>query len=345
VRTGEIGAAVLIAVLLAVGLAIRRRRGSHGAGKPDRRGPAAGQRSAMAAAPAPAVLMPVPVPVLAGGTAPALSGGSAAAGGGMMPSGAAAPPRPAVVESAAAGAARLDDASWPDYLVPAGPGPGPVAAVATSAVRSPEISHGDGYPAAAHSPDSAQRHRVIAGDDEIEVMLAQAPAAGRGGGSGWLASSPYLAWTPLPYDIPQDGVAFACLGTGDKGCLFIDLAAAPGVISIGGDRAAGARLAESIAHQVSMAGHDGRVAVTVVGDAVPGPLPAGVTEVATVAALGPGGPGDATAIVFCAPRSDGERFALARYTAAAQHRVIPVVLADVPDAPWSFTAQPSPRPS
>jgi hypothetical protein len=86
------------------------------------------------------------------------------------------------------------------------------------------------------------------------------------------------------------------------------------------------------------------LAVTVVGDAVPGPLPAGVTEVAAISGLGPAGSGDATTIVFCDLRSDEEAFALARYTAAAQHRVIPVVLAEVPDAPWSLTAQPSLRP-
>jgi hypothetical protein len=376
-RAGEIGAIVLIVLLVGVWLLIKRRRGSQRAGKPDRRDPrrlalrpirrgrAASKRGSTVAGsssptlagdrpwavgdngPPPALMMPVPVPVpvpvpaLAGGAAPSLAGGSTAAGGGMT-----------------AGSAGLDDTSWPRYLVPAGAGS--ATTVGTNAVRSPEISHWDGSPVPARPvpaspvPASlrdetngvcAQRHQVVSGDDQIEVMLAQAPAAGQGGGSGWLARSPYLVWTPLPYDIPRDGLAFTCLGTGDKGCLFIDLAAAPGVISIGGDRAAAARLAESIAHQVSMAGHSGPLTVTVVGDAVRGPLPVGVTEVATVADLGPAHPGDATAIVFCAPCSDEETTALARYTAAAQHRVIPVVLADMPDAAWSFTAQPSLRPS
>jgi hypothetical protein len=359
-QAGEIGATVLIVLLLAIGLILKRRRGHQRAGRPDRRdsprlsprparrGRAGGKRGSTVPAPsspalasdqqwavgdtspAPALLMAVPVPALSGGVAPALSGGSAAAGGSVTPGGGLVPPRAAVLEPAAARAVGLDDSPWPDYLVPAGPGP------VADAARDETPSVG------------AQRHRVVSGDDQIEVVLAQAPAAGQRGGSAWLARSPYLVWTPLPYDIPEDGVAFACLGTGDEGCLFIDLAAAPGVISIGGDRAAAARLAESIAHQMSMAGDDGHhLAVTVVGDAVPGPLPAGITGVATVSSLGsagprPASPGDATGIVFCAPRSDEETFALARYTATAQHRVIPVVLADVTDAPWSFTAHPSP---
>jgi hypothetical protein len=191
----------------------------------------------------------------------------------------------------------------------------------------------------------AQRHHVVSGDDRIEVVLAEAPATTQRGGSDRPASSP-LVWTPLPYDVPAGGVAFACLGSGDEGCLFIDLAAAPGVICIGGDGAAAARLAESIAHQLSSAGEAGhRLAVTVVGEAVPKPLPAGVTEVATVAGLGPAGHGVAAGIVFCAPRTDEETLALARYAATAQHQVIPVVLADLPYAPWSFTAQLSVRPS
>jgi hypothetical protein len=198
---------------------------------------------------------------------------------------------------------------------------------------------------------SVQRLHVASGDDRIEVVLAKAPAAGHDGrphGGAWLTSSPYLVWSPLPYDVPGDGVAFVCLGTGDEGCLFIDLAAAPGAIALGGDRAAAARLAESIAHQLSMAEDASQQrAVVVVGGAVPGPLPAGVTEVTTISGLGQAAAADLSGtarIVFCELHSNEEAFALARYTATAQHRVIPVVLAGLPGAAWSFTAQPSPRP-
>src|SRR5262249_31165412 len=74
-----------------------------------------------------------------------------------------------------------------------------------------------------------QRYLVALGDDRIEVVLAEAPAASRGSraraGKTWLAAAPYLVWAPLPYDTPDDGLAFACVGAGDEGCLFLDLAA------------------------------------------------------------------------------------------------------------------------
>jgi hypothetical protein len=43
-------------------------------------------------------------------------------------------------------------------------------------------------------------------------------------------------------------------------------------------------------------------------------------------------------------RSDEDAFALARYVASNSRRVVPVVLADLPDAPWSLLARPSQQP-
>ena len=91
------------------------------------------------------------------------------------------------------------------------------------------------------------------GDDQIEVVTGGATADEPFRGSDddcWPAATPHLAWTPLPYDVPDDGLAFACIGAGDEGCLFIDLAAAPGAVSINGDSDAAVRLAESVAHQL-----------------------------------------------------------------------------------------------
>src|SRR6266568_6318092 len=56
---------------------------------------------------------------------------------------------------------------------------------------------------------------------------------------GWVASAPYLVWAPLPHDVPGGGVAFACVGAGSGGCLFIDLAAAPGAVACGGGAGCG----------------------------------------------------------------------------------------------------------
>jgi hypothetical protein len=198
----------------------------------------------------------------------------------------------------------------------------------------------------------AQRHRVALGDDRIDVVLTEAPVVSHEGrprsGHTWLTATPYLVWTPLPYDAPDDGVAFACIGAGDEGCLFIDLAAAPGAIAIGGDSGAPVRLAESIARQLCMASAGGQLRVVVVGSALPTPCPPGAAWVARVrdlASAATAGPEDGTEIVFCELRSNEDAFALARYVASAQRRVVPVVLANLPDAPWSFTAQPSRRPA
>jgi len=198
-----------------------------------------------------------------------------------------------------------------------------------------------------------QRHTIGFGEDRIEIVLAEGPAASPNGspasGRSWLTAAPYLAWAPLPYEAPDDGAAFVCLGVGDEGCLFIDLAAAPGAVAIGGDRAAAARLAESIVQQLSMSPPSGQPrVVAVVGGVVPEPHPASALSLASLADLGSvsgTGASNAIEIVFSELRSDEEAFALARYVASSPRRVVPVVLADLPDAPWSFTAEPSMRPS
>jgi hypothetical protein len=197
-----------------------------------------------------------------------------------------------------------------------------------------------------------QRYEVVLGECRVEAVLAEAPANSRKGrspeGRGWVASAPYLVWTPLPHDVPSGGTAFACVGAGQGGCLFIDLAASPGVLTLGGEPQAASRLAESLAHQLCAGPAADRVHLAVVGDAVPAPAPPGAEWVASAAELGSrAGPGPArdTELVFCRPSSDQDVFGLARYVASARHRVVPVVLADLPGAPWSFTAHPSRDPA
>ena len=197
-----------------------------------------------------------------------------------------------------------------------------------------------------------QRHRVVLGDDLIEVVLREAPAASQvsrpATARTWLAATPYLLWTPLPYDVPDGGLAFACIGAGDEGCLFIDLAAAPGAVAISGDASAAARLAESLAHQVGgRSPADQAAKVVLVGSAVPEPHPGSATWVATLrdlASASVDNPPDSTDIVFCELHSSEDAFVLARHVGSSQSRIVPVVVGHLPGAPWSFTAQPSPQP-
>jgi hypothetical protein len=196
-----------------------------------------------------------------------------------------------------------------------------------------------------------QRLEVSLGSYRIEVLLAEAPAGDRKGRSGkgqtWIASAPYLVWTPLPHDFPADGVAFACVGAGDEGCLFLDLAAAPGTITLGGDQEAAIRLAESLAHQLCAGPAAANITVVIVGDALPPPPPLGAERVASIADLLRRRPVAAGQVemVFCRLDSNDDVFPLARYVDSAPCRVVPLILADLPDAPWSFTAHQSPHPA
>ncbi len=193
-----------------------------------------------------------------------------------------------------------------------------------------------------------QRHQVALGDDQIEVVLAEASAAGQPSrpraGDARLAATPYLRWAPLPYDIPDDGLAFACIGAGDEGCLFVDLAAAPGAVAITGDTDAAVRLAESIAYQLcASAPADQAISVFLVGSTIPEPHPASATSVETLhdlATVSFDSPPDATDIVFCELRSNDDAFVLARHVTNSRHHVVPIVLGHLPGAAWSFTAFP-----
>ena len=219
-----------------------------------------------------------------------------------------------------------------------GSAPGSAAGAPGSSARFPETV-------------AAQEHEVSFGKDRIHVVLANPDAFGNGtrrNGHTDVAPPPNLVWTPLPYDIPVGGGAFACLGAGEEGCLFVDLAAAPAAVAIGGDSQAAVRLAESIAHQLCISAADNHCLVVVIGDALPPPQPPGAACVSSLRELADGRPlvaGDGTEIVFCHVRSGEDHLALKRYVFSAGHRVVAVILGNPPDAPWSFTAEPSRQPS
>jgi hypothetical protein len=215
------------------------------------------------------------------------------------------------------------DGSWPGWL-----------SIQDAAGTSPPALG----PAGSTAPPGQQAplsYLVALGDDTVEISL-------RGIGSD-AGAIPCVAWTALPYDAPAGGTAFACVGAGDQGCLFLDLAASPGVIAIGGDRPAATRLAESISFQLcETAGASGSCAVVLVGDAVPEPRPGGATWVPALADLGSAGPAGAAAteIVFCALTADSDLDDLHRYARSVPHQVVPVVLADRTDAPWYLIVWP-----
>jgi hypothetical protein len=186
----------------------------------------------------------------------------------------------------------------------------------------------------------------VLGEDRIEVVFDELPAitdAGRGGDAGRRpVPASYLQWKPLPYDMPVTGAAFACVGAAGEGCLFVDLAAAPGAVAIEGDQAAAVRLAESIAHQLCIGSAAGRrCAVGAVGTALPPPLPARAAWFSTPGELrAPGDLAVGTEVVFCEVQSHDDASALNRYVAGSAHRVIPVIVAGRGSAPWHLIARP-----
>jgi hypothetical protein len=248
-----------------------------------------------------------------------------------------------------------DDPQPPDYMLPGSPGtedelPHPEPGLSRVALRMLGAQRRSPWRTSAEM--RYERFQVLLGSDAIEVVLASGPARQIGKPSGDPSArvrAPDLVWAPRPADTPQGGGAFTCLGAGDEGCLFIDLAAAPGAVAIGGDAAAAARLAESIVQQLCAAGQAGRSCIlTVVGRAIAEPHPPGTSWVLTHADLGTADTGHSdvmTEIVISELRSDEDAFSLGRYVRTAPRRVVPVVLADLPDAPWSFSARPSPQPA
>src|SRR5205814_8550120 len=129
-------------------------------------------------------------------------------------------------------------------------------ALSSAALRRLGVRAGPAGKAAAAGA-AVVRHEVALGDYRVQAVLAEAPASSREGRSPevqtWIASAPYLVWAPFPHDVPGGGLAFACIGAGDEGCLFIDLAAAPGAVTFVGEHNAATRLAESIADQLCSA--------------------------------------------------------------------------------------------
>ncbi|MFC4499490.1 MULTISPECIES: hypothetical protein [Streptomyces] len=99
-----------------------------------------------------------------------------------------------------------------------------------SAARPPAV--------AAPRAEETRAFRVVFGDDVVDISLT-----GDGGPQGDAA----FAWMPVPYDIPEGDGVFLCIGASDpEGCLFLDLARAPGTVAVGGDPAAARRLLESL---------------------------------------------------------------------------------------------------
>ncbi|GLF96969.1 hypothetical protein [Streptomyces yaizuensis] len=122
------------------------------------------------------------------------------------------------------------------------------------------------------------------------------------------------AWTTAPRELPESGTAFVRVGSGDRGCLLLDLAHAPDTLCLTGDPAAAHRLLESLALQLTE-----------------GPDPAPVHAFAT----GPQPLADALAGLDRLPAAPHEAAALLHLDG----RTVAVVLGDPGRTAWRFTAR------
>ncbi|MFI0444803.1 LysM peptidoglycan-binding domain-containing protein [Actinomadura sp. 6N118] len=129
-------------------------------------------------------------------------------------------------------------------MPPAPPGFGPFAG--PPAASAPTVSPPVAGPPAASPPNPVaspvatgprtHEYEVGFGDDLVILAVDGDQSA--------------TAWRPLPHDVPN-GQVVVCVGAAPRGCLFLDLANAPGTIGIRGPVDAACRLAEALVYQLS----------------------------------------------------------------------------------------------
>lgn len=124
---------------------------------------------------------------------------------------------------------------------PARPTPGATTRLSRS--RPSDHRDGDRHRPPAQNVASPHTFQVSFGDDLVDVSLSTGHPA---------QQETAIAWMPVPYDVPDGGAAFVCIGAAEgSGCLFLDLAQAPGPVVVRGDQEAARRLMESIVLQLS----------------------------------------------------------------------------------------------
>ncbi|MGW2561417.1 LysM peptidoglycan-binding domain-containing protein [Streptomyces sp. NPDC001514] len=180
-------------------------------------------------------------------------------------------------------------------------------------------------PRSESGPPAAPSHQVSYGDDLIDVHIDTEAAA---------------AWHPVPYETPDGGAAFLCIGVSEEhGCLFVDFAQASGAIAVKGDPDAGRRLVESLVLQLATSPVLDQAGVVVVGGLAV--LADGTDGIDTVESLDElvrrrsEETADAVEFVFCEAAS-ADDVAQISGLLRGPGRVVPVVLGRVGGTAWHF---------
>lgn len=162
-----------------------------------------------------------------------------------------------------------------------------------------------------------------AGAAPMTVRLVGARPARWGSAYGWLEEG----WRPPPSTVP------VVLGEHHGRRLWVDLAATPDVLTLGGDEHACRRLGVRLLAQLAPT-----VDVVVVGDALGvEPLPQRCHRLGSVSELA-GLDARALRVVFCPGASAGMLWRERRSLATSAHRTISVVVGEAPQARWSVRA-------
>ncbi|MFI1975808.1 hypothetical protein [Streptomyces wedmorensis] len=212
---------------------------------------------------------------------------------------------------------------------PARPAPG--AATRLSRSRPADDREADRHRPPARSVASPHTFQVSFGDDLVDISLSTGHPT---------QQETAIAWMPVPYDVPDGGAAFVCLGAAEgSGCLFLDLAQAPGPVVVRGDRAAARRLMESIVLQLSASSVLEHSCATALGP-LRG-LAEGLTGIETLGTMAELVERRAEEVdppfefVFCAPETDADRTAVDDLLNGPGQTVL-VVLGGLEGAAWTL---------
>ena len=152
-------------------------------------------------------------------------------------------------------------------------------------------------------------------------------------------------WTAAPDQLPTLAIAPVFLGVGEGGCLFVDLALAPGVITVTGQRRVRSELGAELVNRLGVAVREGakRFAVVVAGtpfhpdllvvDPIRVDSPSEFDEAAVLPA-----PVE-VCFVACAIGTPADAQWIHSLVRSTGRRIVPILVDDVVAADWSLYAR------
>jgi hypothetical protein len=150
-------------------------------------------------------------------------------------------------------------------------------------------------------------------------------------------------WTASPEQVPTRAVAPVFLGAGPRGCLFVDLALAPGVITVSGEPLVRAQLGAQLVNRLGVAARDGNRRICVVVAGAPFDLDYIIVDAARVPALSaldqcalPAAAEVCFVVCHLAEPDDAAR--ILALAGRRDRRIIPIVVDDVIGSDWSLFA-------